>query len=283
MAKFNPIHGTLSGRLGGSIYSYNKGGFYVRNYVPQVWAGTPAQVIAKNNFSLIQTYWSTITLEQRAAWQYFADNLFLPLNKFNGVSYTARSAAAALYLTVLSNIQYARHAILKIGSYTPARYGYAFTASTNPPNYRFCNLIQTSTGDPLGFKLTNCDVYSNSYFKAYFTLDQKIVMNPILYNPNQTEYIGFQFYCSNPINAAKNYFISPLLFTLGSFGCVFLHNPVHLSPTNSMTLDFSFDVLNIANYKVFPVADDKVRITAYLVSQSGQKALIGSYDTIVLP
>jgi hypothetical protein len=205
------------------------------------------------------------------------------MNYNPNTQYTARSAAMALYLTVMNNISNSRHLYEKFGTYRPTINEWAQSARTDPPNYRLGSDIQDDAGNTLGYNFSSCAFFSNSYFIATLKLNKMINFPVIFRNLGQTEPMGIMFYCSNPINASKNYFISPLLFVIGTATPFSFPNHEHFSSTNTMNFQFNLDTLNITNYKVFPVAGDKIRITAYMFSQSGQKALIGSVDTIVLP
>jgi hypothetical protein len=92
MAKLISIVGTLSGKLGGTVYSRNRWGSYVRQLVMPTQPQTPAQVNARGRIASIAAMWHELTPAQRLEWDTFApsivrvDPLGNPLN-YNG--YTA--------------------------------------------------------------------------------------------------------------------------------------------------------------------------------------------------
>lgn len=72
--RFGSIVTDGSGKLGGHVYSKNRGGNYVRtNRVPSN-PRTAAQVLARSRFGQASSGWRSLTESQRAAWAEFADN-----------------------------------------------------------------------------------------------------------------------------------------------------------------------------------------------------------------
>lgn len=72
--RFGSIVTDGSGKLGGHVYSKNRGGNYVRtNRVPSN-PRTAAQVLARSRFGQASAGWRSLTENQRAAWAEFADS-----------------------------------------------------------------------------------------------------------------------------------------------------------------------------------------------------------------
>lgn len=72
--KFGSIVTDGSGKLGGHVYSKNRGGNYIRtNKVPSN-PRTAAQILARSRFGQASAGWKGLTEIQRAAWAEFAAN-----------------------------------------------------------------------------------------------------------------------------------------------------------------------------------------------------------------
>ena len=72
--KFGSIVTDGSGKLGGHVYSKNRGGNYIRtNKVPSN-PRTEAQILARSRFGLASSGWRALSESQRAAWAEFASN-----------------------------------------------------------------------------------------------------------------------------------------------------------------------------------------------------------------
>lgn len=58
----------LSGKAGGSVFSHNRGGKYVRNFAVPSNPQTTAQMQARSDFGAFASAWRSLTQEQRNAW-----------------------------------------------------------------------------------------------------------------------------------------------------------------------------------------------------------------------
>lgn len=74
MAIFNPgpLAGQISGRVGGTIFSHNKGGPYVRNGAIPVQPSTTYKADATNRMATVSRLWGGLTDAQRDAWRTWA-------------------------------------------------------------------------------------------------------------------------------------------------------------------------------------------------------------------
>lgn len=67
-----PVVGQISGRIGGSVYSRNRGGPYIRNgAIPTVSTSTYAEN-AKQRLAIYSAYWASLTSAQQLAWSNWA-------------------------------------------------------------------------------------------------------------------------------------------------------------------------------------------------------------------
>lgn len=68
------IASAISGKLGGNIYSRNKGGAYVKQWVSPINPNTPAQSLTRQRFSDLSNDWKGLTQTQRDTWNSAAPN-----------------------------------------------------------------------------------------------------------------------------------------------------------------------------------------------------------------
>jgi len=64
--------GQISGRVGGIVYSRNKGGSYIRNGTIPTTSTTAAAIAAKTRLGNASTAWMSLTDAQRASWKAWA-------------------------------------------------------------------------------------------------------------------------------------------------------------------------------------------------------------------
>jgi len=69
-----PLAGQLSGRVGGVVFSRNRGGDYVRNGPSPINPQTSYQVAVRNAMSLASTRWNDMAATARSGWNSWAQN-----------------------------------------------------------------------------------------------------------------------------------------------------------------------------------------------------------------
>ena len=74
MAKFNPgvLAGEISGRLGGDVFSHNKGGPYIRRGTIPTNPQTERQMAIRETLSIVSQTWQSLTIRQQKAWGIWA-------------------------------------------------------------------------------------------------------------------------------------------------------------------------------------------------------------------
>jgi len=74
MAKLTlgPIAGSISGSIGGTTYSRNRYGVYIRRRAIPVQPETPSQLQARQRMAHISSAWKSLTAAQRSAWKTWA-------------------------------------------------------------------------------------------------------------------------------------------------------------------------------------------------------------------
>ncbi len=76
MAKIipGPMASAISGSSGGTVFSHNRYGPYIRSRVIPVNPNTASQQTARANMSAASTSWNALTAARRLAWENFAQN-----------------------------------------------------------------------------------------------------------------------------------------------------------------------------------------------------------------
>jgi hypothetical protein len=281
MAKFNPIHGTLSGRVGGSVYAFNKGGFYVRNYVKQVQPHTQAQLNAKANFITSQTYWNSLSDVQKSQWNTYATTLFSPMYYKDNVQYSGQQAAMSLYFNSLGANQMKRNCNLFNGSRTFLPIKNLITAGTTPPNYRLSGNIFDHSGNIVTLSLASSTLTSTGSSTHYLNLSMSETAPLTWLNAESGNLLGLLFYCSNGLNSTRTFYKRPLYFILGFTGIFLITSFTSVPSYHQFEVTFNSSTITTANYKAFPATGQKARISAFLIDSTGQKVFIGSTDIIV--
>ncbi len=92
------------GKLGGHVYSKNRGGSYVRTKVTPVNPQSSAQSDVRTNFTSISQAWRGLTEAQRAAWDSAVDN-FKTTNVFGSLK---TPSGAQLYMRLNRNLHTAQ-------------------------------------------------------------------------------------------------------------------------------------------------------------------------------
>lgn len=91
--KFSAIGITnASGKSGGTVFSHNRGGSYIRRWAKPTNAQTSAQTALRSIFSFVTQKWGQLTEEQARGWETAAENVsktdvFGDSRKLNGFEY----------------------------------------------------------------------------------------------------------------------------------------------------------------------------------------------------
>lgn len=99
--KFGAVVVDGSGKLGGHVFSKNRGGNYLRTKTTPVNPQTAAQTLVRATFANISSQWSALTNTQRQSWEdrkaeYARTNIFGDLKNPNGKSLFQRLNQALL-------------------------------------------------------------------------------------------------------------------------------------------------------------------------------------------
>jgi hypothetical protein len=88
----------ISGRIGGTVYANNRGGSYMRNFVPPTNPRSTAQVDQRTMLGNRSALWRTLTTAQQDAWSSWAETH--PITDRLGASITLTGAQAYCWINV---------------------------------------------------------------------------------------------------------------------------------------------------------------------------------------
>lgn len=138
MALFKPgiAIGEISGRVGGSVFSHNAGGMYVRNGTIPINKITPYRAMVKQVFGACSIAWTNQTVASRAAWTAFSPSL--PWK--NRLGATIKLSGQACFIHLNSKILEVNGTPISVPPVTPAPnsiQGGAFVADIGAGNFQF--------------------------------------------------------------------------------------------------------------------------------------------------
>lgn len=102
MAIFNPgpAVGQISGRIGGSVFSRNRGGAYIRNGAIPTASTTPYATAAKARMSDFSKLWADLTSVQQMAWKNWATQNPITNRLGNQVTLSGHGAFVQLNIVI---------------------------------------------------------------------------------------------------------------------------------------------------------------------------------------
>lgn len=118
MALFTPgpAVGQISGRVGGTVFSHNRGGMYMRNGVIPTASNTPAAILAKARITAVSRQWAALTDAQQVAWKTWSQNN--PVVNRLGSSTTLSGHMA--YMQINNRLTQAGDTVLSVPPVDPA-------------------------------------------------------------------------------------------------------------------------------------------------------------------
>jgi len=282
MARATFINATLSGKLAGTVYAHNKGGSYVRVLRRPTNPKSVSQVNARSNFGSGSNLWRACSAAQKAAYNTFATTLFNPLRARPGVIYSGQQAANALSIACIAADLLIRATTMKIATITATNTYGVFAALPACPAYRLASQIASSTAGPLNLSLASATVTTSGTATMIINSDAAIAAAPTFENVGQTEKVGFGLYMSNPFGPGQSFVTNKYYKFLGSTGPVLTSTVTIVTPSPVIEIDFTGTELKPANSKTWITIGNKVRLTAVLMSATGQLVELGSYDFTVV-
>lgn len=256
------INAVLRGKLGGSVYSANAGGEYIRQYVKPINPNTQAQATARGGFTTALSAWHSLTSAEKQDWATFAmtSGFTSGINAF--MSLRARAIASERLtsnpLTLIG------------GDETLDAVPYA--APITAPSV---------IAPPFSLEPDSFDVSTS--FTGIYTLSMTFStvggaeIPPGTYTPG----FGITAYMSNIVSQESHFKANPLAIKYGS-SSAFETITAGTSASTGVSIEMP---LERGPYKMFgslSTGQNYARISAFWESVNGQKWLIGS-QTVPIP
>jgi hypothetical protein len=288
MAKFTPILGNISGKLSGSVFAFNKAGFYIRSFRNPVQPNTINQLTARSIFSSAVTLWHSLSNIEKGNWNSFATGAFKAKHPVSGMIYSGYNAFVSLY-NQASNLAnrispdaptVTHPALVTV---TPT----AFLPSVTAPSSTLSGNITDVDDFPLGIQLwdfvyNKTDLIFTSRFRLVGNVGPTISgPGPQFFDPISHQAVGIAIYISKPVQQTNQFVPNP------EFNLLTIIPPLGQLDdwTSSNDLDIETMPLPDFTYAKFTLLQNATyQASAYLVSAAGQSICIGSakfvYDAI---
>lgn len=280
----NPF-GEIRGRLGGSIFSRNGHGQYIRNYSVGVNPNTVAQQTARNSFSTIVNLYQNLDSDDISLWNEYAKTQFVPRTRSHSMKYSGYQAFMSLkmanYRAQFFNRNYEASFVDYSGLVSGYRSSWVSYYSEPPLKNKQANAVD-KFGNIQSMYLDSCSMAATSRVTFRIRLGNDIVL------PKWTSFLdsngnqnGFVIFASNPVRM-KGYFIkNPLFICLGHL------KPWYISPGDEAVhegkvLEYNtLGFIDKTKYKSFYTAGDWVQLTIYTIDLYGQMKRVGSETILV--
>lgn len=280
MAKFTPILGNISGKLAGSVFAFNKAGFYIRSFRSPVQPNTINQLTARGIFAASVSIWHSLDDMLKGRWNAFATSAFKAKHPVTGMIYSGYNA----FVSLMNQASYlaSKMASNPTEVLTPANVTTtpgSFIPSQTPPYGTLSGYITDTAGEPLLIQLTSFEFNANdNVFNSTYRLTGNV--GPVVSGPgpsfadpiNQIP-VGIALYISKPTQQVNQFVPNP------EFNLVSIIEPLGVLDdwTTSNELILASDECANFQHNKFNLVDKMTyQVNAYIVSEQGQSMFIGS-------
>jgi len=278
----NP-YGEIRGKVGGSVFSRNKGGAIMRVYAKPTNANSQSQRNQRNNFRSMSGTWNALTAVQRQMWESFAKNGFNPLLKTNTGNISGVNAMKANKTTCAGTaIRTATFAFKKDGggsalAHTSAPVAFSPDApvlSVRPNQY-------DSAGVSYPFGLSGLVVQASGPCEVnidFIGVPGAGITGNDFEDENQIKY-GFAFYLSDSVKALGSKPKSIMNFCIGSTGII---TWTAGGIATGKSVEIKWDAINlIPNFISYPQVGSNCLLTVVVIGENGTQSIACSeYVTI---
>ena len=270
----NPF-GDVRGKLGANVFTRNRHGAVIRAYVKPSQPNSIAQIQQRTRLGNMSAQFRNLTTEQRARWESWARNKYVPRHKINTGNYTAHSAFVGVNSFIQQmNQSFSGLSVLKDATpVSPANI--VQTSLSSPqfeiPDFQIANIYEDLNAPAPGnsslrFEILNIyDDFSCS-FKILPTDLEEIHFYSTQAKWLNSDYFNFFVMCSDgtvmETSRPKNF----EMFTVASTANLDLE--LGSSPQDSLTFNFAPNP-NISNYSNAPTAGEYVDVTLYAFAENG--------------
>ena len=278
--------GTLSGKMGGMVFSHNKSGPYVRQYVVPVNPNSGAQANARANFGQAVSNFHSLSGVEKSQWQNFAQTAFNPKNGINTGQFSSINAFTALKNMVQMGNSLERTATVNVnGTALVSQPSFTSISSNSlPPLFAVQpNLEEQTTGNPITFGNVNGGVATNGSFEVEIAINPGLTGAPTLVGFTNTigQNLGFAVYCSEGRVQEGLFAVNPERYLLGYIP---FNDADNTDLTAVTSIGFTSSTgLTTSNYQAFPTTGQCVNISVYIVdNDKGHMLCVGRKEDWVV-
>ena len=279
--------GMLSGKLGGNVFSHNKGGQYVRQYVIPVNPDSTQQLQVRSRFGMAVATYHSLTAEKKAMWQAYANGVFSPKVGINHGQFSGFNAYVALKNMVVQARQMSFNVTVTANGSalaTPATFGqYMFVLS--PPTFGVEPAIaEQTTNDPINFDIQDIDVFNNGAWSL--TLGLSGAATGVGYDiedfvDTHGNKISFMVQLSNGNPQDGMFFNNKYLYTLG-FVKPMSWDATDRSGVETIEIECTSGI-STAKYQAFPSSGQICYASVWVVNPYGGMICIGGKEGEITP
>lgn len=286
MAKIiNSSIGQLSGKMGGMVFSRNKGGAYVRAGVTGINPQTIGQLQARNAFGAVSTLFRGLSSAEKTFWQEWADNYYSPRGGGNVGQFSGYNAFIALRSAVQQSVRLGRVGVLSVDGILPAGGTTTLEFTPMPETPIATTLlpaVKTTAGDSALLTLVDANVSVNGDTKIFLSVSEDTPLaldNIVDINGNE---LGFAVYISNGNPSDNMSYNNPEAHCLGFAYPIVVTDPSSdLAAVNQLAVYINWGS-NLGRYKRFPLLNEYVVVTAYVINKYGMFSKIGESETKII-
>lgn len=280
MARAEFINSILSGKLGGSVFSRNKAGYYVRRWANPTNPQTAGQMRARATLASVASSWHSLTDSAKGAWNSYAVTDFKA--KFGnkpGVTYSGFNAFVSNTNVQKNMLDIGVSPIMQVGITATFE---SLTPTYNAPGGPMSAQIKDDNGANLGLMLqqASLDIASSS-MDLIFVFDRPIggtgpsEVLPVFEDAIGGSKVGIAITGSLPGVQENQAIPNPDFIVLGATS-IFDEVTAWLNPA-SLVFEMALNTQPSENFKMWYQANDKVEFRAYLFNVKGQTQFIGSF------
>jgi len=281
MARAEYINAILSGKLGGAVYSRNKSGAYIRNYVKPTNANTKAQQSARANFAGAASGFGTLGETKRQGWNEFAITNFRPKSAKSGIAWSGFNAFLSLKQVVRQSKTRTRTATAVADATAIVLTQSGFEFNNSAPVALMPAQIVDSTSQALSITLTAATLAPDFAFTATFTLERELTAAPLFTPIAGQQDAGIVFYMSEGRATPDQYVQRPDEIMLAALEPISSIADWPAGGASDITFSWTNAGFEAGDYKALPQSGSWVRLSAYLTGANGQQQPLSSIDVQV--
>jgi len=279
--------GMLSGKLGGNVFSHNKGGQYVRQYVIPVNPDSTQQLQVRSRFGMAVATYHSLTSEKKAMWQAYANGVFSPKVGINHGQFSGFNAFAALrnMVTQARALDF-DVTVTANGSAltTPATFS-EYMFNSIPPSFGVEPAIaEQTTNDPIYFDINQLAVFTNGAWAL--TLGLSGAATGVGYDiedfkDTHDNKISFMVQLSNGNPQEGMFYNNKYLYTLG-FVKPMSWDADDRAGVESIEIECESGI-SVSKYHAFPTNGQYCYASVWVVNPYGGMICIGGKEGEITP